>query len=80
MERVFAADFSWVRKQSAQDVSYAVTEGVQYAIVGVLGSFITLVSETGLLLIILLVLAFVNFIMAFVSLGFFAFFGAFSVP
>ncbi|CAB4820968.1 unannotated protein [freshwater metagenome] len=76
MERVFAADFSWVRKQSAQDVSYAVTEGVQYAIVGVLGSFITLVSETGLLLIILLVLAFVNFIMAFVSLGFFAFFGA----
>lgn len=76
MKGVFAFDFSWLRKQSSQDVAYALTEGVQYAIVGILSSFITLGAEVGLLLITFSVLMFVNIVMAIVALGFFSTFGA----
>jgi ABC-type bacteriocin/lantibiotic exporter with double-glycine peptidase domain len=76
MRTVFNSQYSWTRKIKSQEVSYTLTEGVQYAIVGVLSSFIVLVSEAGLLVIILTVLSFVNFEMALVSIGFFSFFGA----
>ena len=75
MEGVFATDFSWIRKQSAQEVSYALTEGVQFAIIGVLSSFVALAAESGLLLITFTVLVLVNVVMAVVSIGFFAIFG-----
>ena len=76
MKDILTNNFSWIRKQGSQDISYALTEGVQFAIIGVLSSFVAMVSEFGLLTITFLVLVFVNAVMAFVSLAFFALFGA----
>ena len=74
MQKVFASDFSWVRKQKAQEVSYALTEGVQFGVIGVLSSFVALASESGLLLITFSVLILANPLMAIVTLAFFAIF------
>jgi ABC-type bacteriocin/lantibiotic exporter with double-glycine peptidase domain len=74
MQKVFASDFSWVRKQKAQEVSYALTEGVQFGIIGVLSSFVALASESGLLLITFSVLILANPLMAIVTLAFFTIF------
>lgn len=75
MKRIFATNFSWIRKQNVQEVSYALTEGVQFAIIGVLSSFVALAAESGLLIITFTVLILVNVTMAVVSFGFFAVFG-----
>jgi ABC-type multidrug transport system fused ATPase/permease subunit len=71
MKKVFASSFSWVRKQKSQEVSYALTEGVQFGIIGVLSSFVALASESGLLLVTFSVLILVNPLMAVVTVAFF---------
>ncbi len=77
IKRLFLAPFWWVRIQSVNDLSFALTQGVQYSVIGVLGQFIILVSEICFLTLIFAVLLWVNFLMAIVASAFFLVFGAF---
>lgn len=71
------APFSWIRKQSVNDLSFALTQGVQYTVIGVLGQFIVMASEICILILIFAILIWVNPLMALVTSVFFASFGTF---
>jgi len=73
---LLAAPFSWIRKQGANDLSFALTQGVQNSIIGVLGQFIILMSEISFLLLMLGVLLWVNTLMMLVACFFFFILGA----
>ena len=73
---LLAAPFSWIRKQGINDLSFALTQGVQNAVIGVLGQFIVLVSEICFLVLMLGILLWVNPIMTLVASLFFLIFGA----
>jgi ABC-type multidrug transport system fused ATPase/permease subunit len=71
------APFSWIRKQNAIELSYAMNQGLQLTLIGITGQFIIMVSEVFFLLLILSVLATVNLLMTLVSILLFTFFGLF---
>lgn len=74
--KLLSSPFWWIRNQSVNELSFALTQGVQYSIIGVLGQFIILVSELCFLILMLIVLVSVNFLMAIVAVIFFFSFGS----
>jgi ABC-type bacteriocin/lantibiotic exporter with double-glycine peptidase domain len=76
IRKLMFAPFWWVRKQSVHDLSFALTQGVQYSIIGVLGQYIILMSEICFLILLMSVLLWVNFQMAVVAAVFFFLFGS----
>lgn len=76
IRRFFSAQFWWVRLQNVNGLSFALTQGVQYSIIGVLGQFIILISEICFLILLLIVLISVNPLMAVVASLFFFGFGS----
>ena len=73
---LLAAPFSWIRKQGTNDLSFALTQGVQNSIIGVLGQFIVFVSEICFLILMFGILLWVNPLMTLVACLFFFIFGA----
>jgi ABC-type multidrug transport system fused ATPase/permease subunit len=73
---LLASPFSWIRKQGINDLSFALTQGVQNSIIGVLGQFILLASEICFLALMFGILLWVNPIMTLVACLFFLIFGA----
>jgi ATP-binding cassette, subfamily B, bacterial PglK len=73
----FKGNFSWVRNKRVDDLAFSLTEGVNYLVTGVLSSSIALVTELGLLALILILLAIVNFEMAIFAFTFFSLLGLF---
>lgn len=76
IRKLFFAPFWWVRTQGVNDVSFALTQGVQYSIIGVIGQFIILMSEICFLLLLMGILLWVNSLMAVVAAVFFFVFGS----
>ena len=76
MNRFVSTEYSWIRKQNPQEVSFTLTEGLQAGVVGVLGSFVTFSAECGMLTITTCALIFVNPIM---TIGMTAYFGLFGL-
>jgi ABC-type bacteriocin/lantibiotic exporter with double-glycine peptidase domain len=76
ISKLFFAPFWWVRTQGVNDLSFALTQGVQYSIIGVLGQYIILMSEICFLLLLMGILLWVNFLMAVVAALFFFVFGS----
>jgi ABC-type multidrug transport system fused ATPase/permease subunit len=76
IRRLLSAPFWWVRLQNVNDLSFALTQGVQYSVIGVLGQFIILISEICFLILLLIVLIWVNPLMAVVASLFFFGFGS----
>lgn len=70
------APFSWIRRQGVNDLAYALTQGVQNSVIGVLGQFIVLVSEICFLGLMFAILLWVNVLMTVVASVFFLIFGA----
>jgi ABC-type bacteriocin/lantibiotic exporter with double-glycine peptidase domain len=73
--KLLSSPFWWIRNQSVNELSFALTQGVQYSIIGVLGQFIILISELSFLILMLMVLVSVNPLMALVAVIFFFSFG-----
>jgi ABC-type multidrug transport system fused ATPase/permease subunit len=73
---LLAAPFSWIRKQGTNDLSFALTQGVQNSIIGVLGQFIVFVSEICFLVLMFGILFWVNPLMTLVASLFFFVFGS----
>lgn len=76
IKRLLAAPFSWIRKQGINDLSFALTQGVQYSIIGVIGQYIVLISEICFLILMFGILLWVNPLMTLVAGLFFLIFGA----
>ena len=73
--RNFKNNFAWLRHQGTDDLAFSLTEGTNFLVTGVLSSSMALVTEIGLLTLILMLLAIVNFQMAFFALAFFSIVG-----
>jgi ABC-type multidrug transport system fused ATPase/permease subunit len=71
----FKNNFAWLRNKGVDDLAFSLTEGINYLVTGVLSSSIALVTELGLLALILILLAVVNFEMAIFAFAFFSFVG-----
>ena len=76
IQKFLFAPFGWVRTQGINDLSFALTQGVQYSIIGVVGQFIILMSEVCFLLLLMGILLWVNSFMAMVAAVFFGIFGS----
>lgn len=75
ISKLFTTPFWWIRNQNVNELSFALSQGVQYSIIGVLGQFIILVSELSFLILMLTILLSVNPLMALVAVIFFFSFG-----
>jgi ABC-type multidrug transport system fused ATPase/permease subunit len=73
--KLLSSPFWWIRNQNVNELSFALTQGVQYSIIGVLGQFIILVSELCFLILMFAILVSVNFLMAIIAVIFFFAFG-----
>ena len=71
----FKSNFSWLRRENVEKIAFGLTEGVNFLITGVISSTVALVTEIGLLMLILGLLAIVNFKMAIFALLFFTLIG-----
>ena len=71
----FKSNYAWLRSRGVDDLAFSLTEGINYLVTGVLSSSIALVTELGLLSLILILLAIVNFKMAIFAFAFFSLVG-----
>jgi ATP-binding cassette subfamily C protein len=71
----FKNNFTNLRRQSAESLAFGLTEGINFLVTGVISSTVALVTEIGLLLLILALLSLINLKMALFALLFFAFVG-----
>jgi ABC-type multidrug transport system fused ATPase/permease subunit len=76
LKELLQTPYSWLRKQNIDRVAFNLTQGVQYGVLGVIGQFGILVSESFLAILILVLLFIVNPVMA---LTMFLIFGLFSI-
>jgi len=76
LKELFQTPYTWVRTQNIDRVAFNLTQGVQYGVLGVIGQFGILVSESILAFFIMLLLFIVNPLMAATM---FMIFGMFSV-
>jgi len=77
IKKLMSQPFAWVRGQSINELAFALTQGIQYSIIGVIGQLIIFVSELFYLIILLIMLMYVNVYMALVATVFFMLFGSF---
>jgi len=66
-EQIISAPFNWTRKQSLNNLSYSIIEGVNSLVTGVIGNYFVIVSESVLLVLILSLLIMVNPVTAIVT-------------
>jgi len=76
ISKLFASPYWWIRSQSVNEISFALTQGVQYSIIGVLGQFIIFFSELCFLILMFTILFWVNSLMAIIALLLFVGFGS----
>ncbi len=66
-EQIISAPYNWTRKQSLNNLSYSIIEGVNSLVTGVIGNYFVIVSESVLLVLILSLLIMVNPVTAIVT-------------
>lgn len=71
----FKNNFIRLRRSSPENLAFGLTEGINFLVIGVISSMVALITEVGLLLLILILLSVVNFKMAFFAFFFFALVG-----
>jgi ABC-type bacteriocin/lantibiotic exporter with double-glycine peptidase domain len=71
----FKNNFASLRRQSAENLAFGLTEGINFLVTGVISSTVALVTEVGLLILILTLLSLVNLKMALFALFFFTLIG-----
>lgn len=76
LKQLFQTPYIWIRAQNIDRIAFNLTQGVQYGVLGVIGQFGILVSESILAFFIMLLLFIVNPLM---SATMFMIFGVFSV-
>ncbi len=59
-EQIISAPYNWTRKQSLNNLSYSIIEGVNSLVTGVIGNYFVIISELVLLVLILSLLILVN--------------------
>jgi ABC-type multidrug transport system fused ATPase/permease subunit len=70
-EQFAMAPYEFVKKQNPQSIIFAVTDGINHIVLGILGNFFTGIAEFGLLILIILLLFVFNPITAIFTLIFF---------
>jgi len=73
---LLGAPYEWIRKQNTLDLSFAMCQGMQLAMIGINGQVIILISEFLFVLLILILLILINPLMTFVSAFLFLLFGS----
>lgn len=75
MLKNFKNNFTSLRRQSPENLAFGLTEGINFLVTGVISSTVALVTEVGLLILILILLSLVNLKMALFALLFFTLVG-----
>jgi ABC-type bacteriocin/lantibiotic exporter with double-glycine peptidase domain len=63
-QELLSSRYLWIKHQKNQEVCYALTDGLTYLVIGILGSFFTGIIEISMLVLVLLGLIWINPIMA----------------
>jgi ABC-type multidrug transport system fused ATPase/permease subunit len=71
-QKVLLSKYLYVKQMKTQEVGYALTDGLTFLVIGIVGSFLTGIAEMSLLVLILLGLIWLNPIMAIGATIFFA--------
>jgi len=71
VSQLAVAPYQFIKKQNPQNVIFAVTDGVTYLVVGIIGNFFTGLAELVLLILIVLLLFIINPLTAIFTLTFF---------